>query len=124
MSSNRERAPCRAMLFDLSELRTLYETAELRQLIGRALAQFDDLQGAFDAHLAAGANVDAAHTLHQLTGTASFFCGNEDALTALHCARSALNSSDAELLRAAMPRARRVLTALAQALVAELAALE
>ena len=121
MPSNLDnRTPCRALLFDLSELRSLYESAELRGLIARALAQLDDLQHELDVHLAAGANVNAVHALHRMAGTASFFCGNDEALNALHCAQSALKSSDPALVRAALPRARKVLAALADALAAEL----
>ena len=120
-SNSGEQAQRRAKMFDLSELRTLYEPADLRGLIVRALAQLDGLQRELDAHLAAGAHVDAAHALHRMTGTASFFCGDDGALAALHRAQDALKSSDPALIRAALPQARRVLAALAAALASELA---
>jgi hypothetical protein len=55
-----------------------------------------------------------------MAGTASFFCGSEEALGALHSAQNALKSSDAVLIRAALRRARDVLAALTEALTAEL----
>jgi hypothetical protein len=109
---------------DLSELRTLYGADEFRTLISRALAQLECLQHEFDGHLAVGANVKAAQALHRMAGTASFFCGDECALAALHHAQSALNSTDPTFIPATLPQARRVIAALARSLAAELASLD
>jgi hypothetical protein len=116
-----DRMPHDAAGPNLSELRTLYGPAEFRALIARALAQLECLQREFDMHLAVGEKMKAAHALHRMTGTASFFCGDECALTALHRAQSALKSSDPAFVRAALPQARRVVAALAHRLAAELA---
>jgi hypothetical protein len=117
-------APLDAEGPDLSELRTLYGPAEFRTLTSRALAQLECLQREFDSHLAVGENVKAAHALHRMAGTASFFCGDECALAALHHAQSALKSSDPAFVPAALPRVRRVIAALARRLAAELASLD
>jgi hypothetical protein len=118
-----DRAPHDAGGPDLSELRTLYEPAEFKTLISRALAQLECLQREFDSHLAAGENVKAAHALHLMAGTASFFCGDALSLAALHHAQSALKSSDPAFVPAALPQARRVIAALARRLAAESASL-
>lgn len=115
-SDSHERARHYRASFDLSELRALYEPAELDELIDRALAQLVGLQCALDTHLAAGGYVDAGHVLHRMTGTASFFCCSGDALAALHDAQSALWSSDPSRIEAALPHARKVLATLADAL--------
>jgi hypothetical protein len=108
---------------DLSDLRTLYPHAEFRVLISRALAQLESLQCELDSHIATGENVKAAHALHLVAGTASFFCGGEHALAALHRAQCALKSSNPAFVPAALPQARRVIAALAGRLAAELASL-
>ncbi|MEA3120590.1 MAG: hypothetical protein QOH33_127 [Paraburkholderia sp.] len=123
-STRNDRTPFHAEGFDLTELRPLYGPAEFRTLISRALAQLECLQREFDSHLAVGENVKAAHVLHLMAGTASFFCGDPCALDALHHAQSALKSSDRAFVPAALPQARRVLGALARRLAAELASLE
>ncbi len=122
-STRDDRAPHDAEGPDLSELRTLYEPAEFKTLISRALAQLECLQREFDSHLAAGENVKAAHALHLMAGTASFFCGDERALAALHHAQSALKLSDPAFVPAALPQAQRVIVALARRLAAESASL-
>lgn len=125
MSPTRDdRAPHDAEGRDLSELRMLYRPAEFRMLISRALDQLECLQREFDTCLAAGENVKAAHALHRMAGTASFFCGDECALAALHHAQSALKLSDPAFVPVVLPQARRVIATLARRLAAELASME
>jgi hypothetical protein len=125
MSPNRnEQAEHAAIRFDLSELLPLYGRADLRGLIVRALAEFDDTKRDFDAHLAAGAYANAASALHRMKGTASFFRGAEGAIAVLHDAERALKLCDANALPSILPRARSILAVLSAALVGALADLD
>ncbi|PTB17192.1 hypothetical protein C9I57_29400 [Trinickia symbiotica] len=125
MPPNRiDQAPHAAIRFDLSELLPLYERADLRALIVRALAEFDDTKRVFDTHLAAGAYANAASALHRMKGTASFFRGAEEAIAVLHDAERALRFCDANVLPSILPRARSILAALSAALAGALAHLD
>ncbi|PMS37858.1 hypothetical protein B0G57_101488 [Trinickia symbiotica] len=119
-----EQAGHAAIRFDLCELLPLYERADLRCLIVRALAEFDDTMSDFDAYLAAGAYANAASALHRMKGTASFFRGAEEAIAVLHDAERALKFCDANVLPTILPQARSILAVLSTALSGALADLD
>ncbi|GLU32574.1 hypothetical protein WKR88_17980 [Trinickia caryophylli] len=113
--------PNHACRFSLAELAALYDARALGSLIARALDQLRRDGTALDAHLAAGAFAEAAHVLHKMKGTVSFFAQDECPLAALHSAEAALRLGDRGALAAALPEARRVFAALEQTLAAHLA---
>lgn len=103
-------------LLDLTELRLAYNPEDLRSLLGRALAQFDQQQASLDADIDRGAYGAAAEVLHQLKGTVSFFGIAADALNVLHQAEQALRLGEPALAGMAWPGARRILLTARQAL--------
>jgi hypothetical protein len=111
--------PHRALPPALEELRALFCPTDLQALMDKALIQLANWRSDFERHLHAGAALDAAHVLHRMTGTASFFGCDERALTALRRLETELRSSACTPNCAILETARGVLNALADALMTE-----
>jgi hypothetical protein len=118
-SRSSERLTHRALPPDLEELRALFCPTDLQALIDKALMQLASWRREFERHLHAGAAIDAAHVLHRMTGTASFFGCDDRALSALRRLESELRSPACSPTCAILETARSTLDALADALMAE-----
>jgi hypothetical protein len=98
------------LAFDLSELRALYEPADLHTLLTVALDEFDCQALVFDAAFEQTRWERAAQALHRLAGTVAFFVNDPVALEPLGRLERVLRCRDAVRASHAVGRARAALT--------------
>lgn len=98
------------LAFDLSELRALYDPADLHTLLTVALDEFDCQNLVFDAAFEQMRWERAAQALHRLAGTVAFFVNDPVALEPLGRLERVLRRGDAVRASRAVGQARAALT--------------